>query len=309
MPSVCAALLPRRGDDLQEPERGEAEAEHVQLLVPAEGRDERGECETRDEPSDAGPAMLRWRARELQWRRSPRRPGSSNSASSSGAYSCVVNTVQSTAPRNATAPEVERELHRLGQLAGRGDVAHLEEIREQPRQRGRDHRADADEPALHRVAEAALPVGQHVAYQRAERLHRNIDRRVEDPQHAGRDPQVRAVRHHHERGRGEQRADQEVRPAAAQAAPGAVAHVADDGLHDQPGERRGKPEDRQLVDGRAERLEDAAHVRVLQREAELDAEEAETHVPDLPETESGLFLVHVRRPGARGLGLAKGRSP
>src|SRR5690606_12563321 len=36
---------------------------------------------------------------------------------------------------------------------------------------------------------------------------------------------------------------------------------------------------------RAEGLEDPADVGVLQREAELDAEEAEAHVPDLPERE------------------------
>jgi hypothetical protein len=39
------------------------------------------------------------------------------------------------------------------------------------------------------------------------------------------------------------------------------------------------------------RLEDAADIGILQREAELDAQKAEAHVPDLPEIELG-FLLH-----------------
>ncbi len=224
-----------------------------------------------------------------------------NAACSAGEYSRVDSTVHSTAPRNDRGAEVEREPDRVGQLAGLGDVARRpEHVGEQPGQHGCDHRAHADEPALHRVAERALPVGQHVADQRAERLHRDVDRGVEDPQHAGRDPQVRAVRHDHQRRGREQRTDQEVRPATPEAAPGAVAEVADDRLHDQAGDRRGEPQDRQLVDRCAERLEDAAHVRVLQREAELDAQEPEAHVPDLPEAQGGLLFLHAGflvRPG------------
>jgi hypothetical protein len=46
--------------------------------------------------------------------------------------------------------------------------------------------------------------------------------------------------------------------------------------------RRFQVRSRDIVDGGAERLEDAADVRVLQREPHLDPEKAETHVPDLP---------------------------
>ena len=74
-----------------------------------------------------------------------------------------------------------------------------------------------------------------------------------------------------------------VRPAAPEPIPGAVGIVANDGLHDQPGQRRGDPQARDLVHLRAQGLEDAADVGVLQRESELDAEEPEAHVPDLPE--------------------------
>jgi hypothetical protein len=47
------------------------------------------------------------------------------------------------------------------------------------------------------------------------------------------------------------------------------------------------------VHARAQRLEDAADIGVLQREAELDAEEAEAHVPDLPERQCGLLAMPV----------------
>jgi len=62
-------------------------------------------------------------------------------------------------------------------------------------------------------------------------------------------------------------------------------------LHDQPGQRRGDPEDGQLIHVRSQGLEDAAHAAVLQGERELDAQEAETHVPYLPERQLR-FAIH-----------------
>src|SRR3546814_2723204 len=53
------------------------------------------------------------------------------------------------------------------------------------------------------------------------------------------------------------------------------AHMADDRLDEQPGQRRRDPQARQSLDILAERLEDAAHIGVLEREADLEAEEAE----------------------------------
>ena len=97
-------------------------------------------------------------------------------------------------------------------------------------------------------------------------------------------------RHEEQRHRGQHGARQEIRPAPPEPVPGAIGHVADDGLHQQAGERRRDPQARDLIDLGAERLEDPADVGVLQREAELDAEESETHVPDLPER-------HLRPPG------------
>ena len=89
---------------------------------------------------------------------------------------------------------------------------------------------------FHAVERAAV---EHVAHERAHRLHRHVDGGVEDPEHAGREPEHRRVRHHHERERGADRADEEVRLAPAQPVPGAVAEVANDGLHQKTCDRCG----------------------------------------------------------------------
>ena len=68
---------------------------------------------------------------------------------------------------------------------------------------------------------------------------------------------------------------------------------ADDRLHEQSGQRRREPEHRHLVRLRAELLVDGAHVRHLQPPAELDAEEPEAHIPDLPERETGRFIALI----------------
>src|SRR3546814_12762998 len=67
------------------------------------------------------------------------------------------------------------------------------------------------------------------------------------------------------------------------------AHMADDRLDEQPGQRRRDPQARQSLDILAERLEDAAHIGVLEREADLEAEEAEADVPQAGETLSRLL--------------------
>src|SRR3546814_9068213 len=65
--------------------------------------------------------------------------------------------------------------------------------------------------------------------------------------------------------------------------------MADDRLDEQPGQRRRDPQARQSLDILAERLEDAAHIGVLEREADLEAEEAEADVPQAGETLSRLL--------------------
>src|SRR5690606_8744331 len=156
-------------------------------------------------------------------------------------------------------------------------------LRQQPRQHAGHHRADADEEALHRVAGRALRRRQLVTDEGTERLHGHVERGIEQPQHACRDPQLRRVGHHQQRQCGEDRAPQEVGPAPPEPRPGAVGEMADHGLHQKSRQRRGDPQPRHLLHVRTQGLEDPADVRVLQREAELDPQEAEAHVPDLPE--------------------------
>ena len=173
-----------------------------------------------------------------------------NERSASGGYSRERSTVQATAREQHDRADVERVVNGVRDAAGCVRVIADAGARQQPRQHARDDRAHADEEALHRVAGRALRGRQLVADERAERLHRNIDRCVQDPQQPGGDPQRRRVRHQHERDRSKDRADQKIGPASSEPRPGAIRAVADDRLHDQPGERRRNPQQRNLLDAR-----------------------------------------------------------
>src|SRR5205085_11089159 len=91
---------------------------------------------------------------------------------------------------------------------------------------------------------------------------------------------------------GEYRADEEVGAATTEPVPSAVAHRADDRLHDEACDGPREPEQRDIGLLRAEVGVDGAHVGELQAPAELYAEEPEAHVPDLPEAQTR-FLTHV----------------
>ena len=70
--------------------------------------------------------------------------------------------------------------------------------------------------------------------------------------------------------------------------------IADDGLDQQAGQRGGNPQRRQIIERGAERLEDTAHIRILQRKADLDAEKAKT---DIDEPRKGLTrFFHLSDP-------------
>jgi len=63
-------------------------------------------------------------------------------------------------------------------------------------------------------------------------------------------------------------------------------------LHQQPRHRPRQPQQWQLALVGAEVLVDRRHVGLLQAEAELDAEEADIHVDDLPERQMRLDRAH-----------------
>jgi len=62
--------------------------------------------------------------------------------------------------------------------------------------------------------------------------------------------------------------------------PGAIAEVANDGLDDEAGDGGGEPKEGKGRFGSAEVFVDRAHVAHLEAPSELDAKEAERHVPD-----------------------------
>ena len=176
--------------------------------------------------------------------------------------------------------DVECEPHRV-----RNGLTHVthSSARQNPRQHARYNRTHADEEALNGIPGGPLPRAELIAHQRPERLHGNIDGAIEQPQQRPGKPQCWRARHENQRGRGQDGSDEKIRPAPAQARPRAVGHVADDRLHQQSTQWRGNPQQRHLVQAGTEGLENAADIGILQTKGELHAEEAEAHVPDLPE--------------------------
>ena len=223
---------------------------------------------------------------------------SAKACSVSGGYSRVRSTVQRDRGEQHDRTEVEGVVESVGHdsvTCGIGAVVADAEPREQRRQAARHDRAEADEETLHRIAGRALRRPKLVADEGAERFHRHVDGRIQEPQQAGRDPQHAGSWHRQQRDRGEDRADEKVRPAPAKARPGAVGVVADDRLHQQSRQRRRDPQRRNGIEARAQRLENAADVRVLQREAELKPKEPEAHVPDLPESQCRTCVIRHAR--------------
>ena len=62
-----------------------------------------------------------------------------------------------------------------------------------------------------------------------------------------------------------------------------------DGLDDEPGHGSGEPEITQVREVGAQRLEDGRRIGILQRITDLNAEEPEAEVPDLPEGQTRFF--------------------
>ena len=92
--------------------------------------------------------------------------------------------------------------------------------------------AEADKEALHDKARRALFRSELVGDEGAERLHADVDARVQNPEQPGSHPQRRGVRHDKERDARKDCADEKVGPPPSQRPPRSVAHRADDGLDD-----------------------------------------------------------------------------
>jgi hypothetical protein len=176
--------------------------------------------------------------------------------------------------------DVERVAHRVGDRA-RCTGRHAEPVGEHPGRGRGQHRPQSDEQTLHREPAGTRTRGQQIRDERAERFHRDVDRGIENPEQPRRHPQGTRVGHRNQRQRTQDGANQkEWSPAPEARRPGAVTQVSDDGLHDQSGQRRRQPQHRNLVGTGAKVFVDGAHVGHLQSPAELNAEEAEAHVPD-----------------------------
>ena len=84
---------------------------------------------------------------------------------------------------------------------------------------------------------------------------------------------------------------QEIATSTAKAIAGLIAHIANNRLDQQVGDGNGNLEDRNFLNGPTSDLKGAADIGVLQGKSELDAEEAKTEIPYLPETELR-FVIH-----------------
>jgi hypothetical protein len=155
---------------------------------------------------------------------------------------------------------------------------------EPAREFGGEDGSCADEDALHGKANGALAFGKEVGDKGAEGFHADIDGGIEDPEETCGHPEGAGARHKEEREGGEDGSDKKVGSAPAEdRVPGAVAEVADDGLNDEASDGGGEPEERESRFGSAEVFVDRAHVAHLEAPTELDAKEAERHVPDREE--------------------------
>ena len=208
--------------------------------------------------------------------------------------------------KHAGGTDVERQLDRVRcQPLGcrRDDGKH---IGQNPGQAGGQHGTCADEEGLHGIAAGALFIGKIVSDEGTEGLHGDVDRSVHDPQGRRRQPQAGSIGHVDHGCRCQDRADQEIGPPSPQPPPGLVAEMPDDRLDQQPGQGRGDPQDREIVDLGTEGLEDPADIAVLEGKADLDTEESDAHVPDGELAQAGSNPAgharllggcgHVRRP-------------
>ncbi len=185
-------------------------------------------------------------------------------------------------PEKRRCSQIERRAHgernRVGITAA---LRHVEDVGQQPGQCRRDDRTQPNQQALHGEAAGALSFRQQVRDKCAKRLHADVDGGIQNPQHRRRKEQRLCARHQQQGDGAQDGTSKEIWAAAAQRSPRAVTHVPNERLHQQAGERRGQPQDWDLVGMRTQVLIDGAHVGLLQTPAKLDAKETKAHVEDL----------------------------
>ena len=203
-------------------------------------------------------------------------------------FLCADDCPQHSAKESCRA-YVERQPDGERNRVAWGPGAEMKYVSKQPGKCGRDNRSQPNEKALHGEAPCALLLGEQVSYEGPKGFHADIDRRIQDPEQARRHPQRRAPRHQDQRAGAKNCPGQEIGSASPQPVPRVVTGMADDWLYQEPGQGSSEPENRNLVSARSQVFVNRAHVGHLQAPSKLDAEEAEAHVPYLPEA-PGWFL-------------------
>ena len=187
---------------------------------------------------------------------------------------------------------------------GVGDAAPGHEERKQ----GADHGSEIDQEGLDNESFGFLRVVEHVGDQGPEGLHRDVEGEIHEQEDQGphdercEGQQHGTVGHEEQCDRRDDGTSEDVGDSAAQPGPGSVGEDADDGLDDQSGQRCGQPEIAQVAQVRAQRLQNARRIGVLERVSDLYAQESEAEIPDLPEFEFRFFHSGFR---LRRVGMTK----
>ena len=183
---------------------------------------------------------------------------------------------------------IEAVHHRRRDARVADRIAYMKPVAHHPRQGRSDDGADPNHKALEGEASAVLFLWEHIYHKGPEGLHGDVDGRIQDPQQARSHPQSRTLGHEKQRHRSEQGPHQEIGAAAAERRPGAVRPISNNGLNQQTGHRGREPEHGNFIGFRSEGFVNGTHVGHLEGPAKLDPQKAKTHVPNLPEIQSGL---------------------
>ena len=149
---------------------------------------------------------------------------------------------------------------------------------------------EAGEEALGEEALGQLGRREPVGDERPVGLHRGVVADVEEPQQQHGHPEGGDEREQEQADAAADRPDDEERlPPPPSRAPRPVRKRADQRLDEQPGDRPGQVEERQVVGVGAEIVVDRVHGGLLHAEAVLDPEEPQVHQQDLPHVHQRLL--------------------